>query len=42
MRDVSFSMGGRTYSPADLTEIGVREALFGEPNPLGHSLHGPH
>jgi hypothetical protein len=34
---MSYTLGGDTYSPGDLTEIAVRSALFGEPNPLGHS-----
>jgi Domain of unknown function (DUF4062) len=39
LHDVSLSEGGRTYSPADLTEIGLRVALLGESNPLGLSAH---
>lgn len=33
--EASFNTGTSTYSPDDLTEIGIRTALFGEPNPLG-------
>lgn len=33
--DSSYSTGTSTYTPADLTEIGLRTALFGAPNPLG-------
>ena len=33
--EASFNTGTSTYSPDDLTEIGMRTALFGEPNPLG-------
>jgi hypothetical protein len=36
LRDVSYNVGGRTYSPDELTEIAIREVLFGEPNPLEH------
>ena len=28
-------LGGRTYSPDDLTETGLRVALFGDPMPVG-------
>jgi hypothetical protein len=35
MSAMSFSEGGRTYSAQDLTEIGLRAALFGEAIPLG-------
>ncbi|MBW3576165.1 MAG: DUF4062 domain-containing protein [Actinobacteria bacterium] len=33
--EVSFNTGTSTYSPDDLAEIGIRRALFDEPNPLG-------
>lgn len=37
---MSLSEGGRTYSPEDLTELGLRVGLFGEAIPLGgHSEH---
>jgi hypothetical protein len=32
---VSLSEGGRTYSPQDLTDMGLRGAVFGESIPLG-------
>jgi hypothetical protein len=35
MSAVSFSEGGRTYSAQDLTEMGLRAALFDEAIPLG-------
>lgn len=34
LSDISMSEGGRTYSPQDLTEMGVRAALLGETVPL--------
>jgi Domain of unknown function (DUF4062) len=34
MSEMSVSSGGRTYTREDLTEIGLREALFGEATPL--------
>lgn len=39
LHDVSLNEGGRTYSPVDLTEIGLRVALLGEVNPLGLSAY---
>lgn len=33
--EASFNTGTSSYSPDDLTEMGIRTALFGEPNPLG-------
>jgi hypothetical protein len=33
--DVTLSEGGRTYSPIDLTDIGLRSGLFGEETGLG-------
>ncbi len=38
MSEISVSEGGRTYSPADLTELGLRHELFGEPLPQGGLL----
>jgi hypothetical protein len=38
--EMSVSDGGRAYSPADLTELGLRHELFGEPLPPG-SLVAP-
>jgi hypothetical protein len=32
--EMSLSSGGRTFSSAELTEIGLRRTLFGEPGPL--------
>jgi hypothetical protein len=34
LSDISLSEGGRTYSPQDLTELGLRAALLGETVPL--------
>jgi hypothetical protein len=34
LAEMSVSSGGTTYSAQDLTEIGLRRALFGEPGPL--------
>jgi hypothetical protein len=36
--DMSYSTGNRNYSPDDLTELALREHLFGERNPLGSSF----
>lgn len=36
LTDAAYSTGTSTYSPDDLTAIGLRVALFEEPNPLGH------
>lgn len=33
--EASFNTGTSTYSPDDLTEIGLRKVLFDEPDPLG-------
>lgn len=33
--EASYNTGTSTYTPADLTEIGLRSMLFGAPNPLG-------
>jgi hypothetical protein len=38
MSEISVSEDGRTYSPADLTELGLRHELFGEPLPRGGLL----
>jgi len=35
MAEISTSANGRSYGPADITEVWLRSALFGEPNPLG-------
>lgn len=35
--DMSVVTGTSTYSPGDLTEIGLRQVLFGEANSLGYS-----
>jgi hypothetical protein len=32
--DISYSSGGRTYLPDELTELALRSRIFGEPNPL--------
>lgn len=32
--DTSYNSGGRTYLPDDLTELALREHLFGEPTPV--------
>jgi hypothetical protein len=37
--DMSVSEGGKTYSSEDLTEMGLRHALFGEPISLGGLTH---
>ncbi|HSL25695.1 MAG TPA: hypothetical protein VLA54_05370, partial [Acidimicrobiia bacterium] len=34
LRDVSYNVQGRTYSPDHLTEIAIRNVLFGEPIPF--------
>ncbi len=36
--DMSVSEGGKTYSPEDLTEMGLRHALFGSPFHSADSL----
>jgi hypothetical protein len=41
LTDVSYTSGGTTYSPGELTEIALRAALFNEPNPLGHGALPP-
>lgn len=37
--EMSVSEGGRTYSPEDLTEMGLRNVLFGEPIAPGGLTH---
>lgn len=36
--DMTYSTGGRTYSPDDMTVFALREHLFGEPNPVESSF----
>jgi hypothetical protein len=38
MSEIAVAEGGRTYSPAELTELGLRHELFGEPLPGGGLL----